>query len=45
MAAVGDVEGAEQMAKQALAEHDRIPMRFEHATTLLWLGQLQRRQR
>jgi hypothetical protein len=45
MAAVGDVEGAEQMAKQALTEHDRIPMRFEHARTLLWLGQLQRRQR
>jgi DNA-binding CsgD family transcriptional regulator len=45
LAAVGDVEGAERLARQALAEHDRVPMRFERARTLLWLGQLQRRQR
>jgi DNA-binding CsgD family transcriptional regulator len=45
LAANGDVEAAEQMAQQALVEHDRIPMRFERARTLLWLGQLRRRQR
>jgi ATP/maltotriose-dependent transcriptional regulator MalT len=45
LAANGDVEAAEQMAQQALVEHGRIPMRFERARTLLWLGQLRRRQR
>ena len=41
----GDVEAAERMARQAMVEHDRIPMRFERARTQLLLGQLQRRQR
>ena len=45
LAARGDVDAAEQMARQALVEHDRIPMRFERARTQLLLGQLQRRQR
>ena len=45
LAAVGDVEGAERWARRALVQHDRIPMRFERARTLLWLGQLLRRRR
>ena len=45
LAARGDVDAAEQMARQALVEHDRIPLRFERARTQLLLGQLQRRQR
>ena len=45
LAASGDITAAEQMAHQALAEHDRLPMRFERARTLLLLGQLQRRLR
>ncbi|MDT5234766.1 MAG: hypothetical protein QOF47_753 [Mycobacterium sp.] len=45
MAAQGDVDGAEQMVRKALAEHDRLQMPFERARTLLLLGQLQRRQR
>ena len=32
-------------AHQAMAAHDRLPMPFERARTLLLLGQLQRRQR
>jgi DNA-binding CsgD family transcriptional regulator len=45
LAARGDVDAAERMARQALVEHDRIPMRFERARTQLLLGALQRRQR
>jgi ATP/maltotriose-dependent transcriptional regulator MalT len=45
LAAQGDGEGAERMVRKALAEHARLPMPFEHARTLLLLGQLQRRQR
>lgn len=45
LAATGDVEGAEQLTRQALTEHDRLPMPFEKARTQLLLGQLQRRQR
>jgi hypothetical protein len=45
VAADGDVEDAVRMARQAMAEHGRMPMRFERARTQLWLGQLQRRQR
>ena len=37
--------GAVGMAEVALAHHDRLPMPFERARTLLLLGQLQRRQR
>ena len=45
LAARGDVTGAVGMAEVALAHHDRLPMPFERARTLLLLGQLQRRQR
>lgn len=45
LAARGDVDGAARLAEQAMAQHDRIPMRFERARTQLLLGQLQRRQR
>ncbi|MDT5017778.1 MAG: hypothetical protein QOD39_3938, partial [Mycobacterium sp.] len=45
LAATGDVVAATQMAEQAMAEHDRLPMPFERARTQLLLGQLQRRQR
>ena len=45
LAAQGDVEAATRMAQQAMAEHHRLPMPFEHARTQLLLGQLQCRQR
>jgi DNA-binding CsgD family transcriptional regulator len=45
LAAQGDVEAASAKAKEAMAEHDRLPMPFERARTQLLLGQLQRRQR
>jgi DNA-binding CsgD family transcriptional regulator len=45
LAARGDVDAAEQMARQSLVEHERTLMRFERARTQLLLGQLQRRQR
>jgi DNA-binding CsgD family transcriptional regulator len=45
LAARGDVVGAEHLALQAMAEHQRLPMPFERARTQLLLGQLQRRQR
>jgi DNA-binding CsgD family transcriptional regulator len=45
LAATGDIAAATQMAEQAMAEHERLPMRFERARTQLLLGQLQRRQR
>jgi DNA-binding CsgD family transcriptional regulator len=44
LAAAGDLEGAATAAEQALAEHARLPMPFEHARTLLLHGQLQRRR-
>jgi DNA-binding CsgD family transcriptional regulator len=45
LAAQGDIDGAVASAEAALAHHDRLPMPFERARTLLLLGQLQRRQR
>ena len=45
LAAQGDIEAAEAMARQAIVEHDKVPMRFERARTVLLLGQLQRRRR
>jgi DNA-binding CsgD family transcriptional regulator/tetratricopeptide (TPR) repeat protein len=45
LSAQGDVAAAAEMAEQALIHHDRLPMPFERARTLLLLGQLQRRQR
>ncbi len=44
-AAQGDIDAAYDSAHRAMAEHDRLPMPFERARTLLLLGQLQRRQR
>lgn len=45
LAAQGDIAGALVMAEAALGHHDRLPMPFERARTLLLIGQLQRRQR
>ncbi|MFG1930086.1 hypothetical protein ACGFK1_05465 [Mycobacterium sp. NPDC048908] len=45
LAAKGDVEAAAQAAKEAMAQHERLPMPFERARTQLLFGQLQRRQR
>ncbi|HYO02516.1 MAG TPA: LuxR C-terminal-related transcriptional regulator, partial [Mycobacterium sp.] len=44
-AAKGDLDEAMRAVKAALAEHDRLPMPFERARTLILLGQLQRRLR
>jgi DNA-binding CsgD family transcriptional regulator len=44
-AAKGDLDEAMRAVDVAMAQHDRIPMPFERARTLLVLGQLQRRQR
>ncbi|MDT5338467.1 MAG: hypothetical protein QOD90_3972, partial [Mycobacterium sp.] len=44
-AAKGDLDEAMRAVNFAMAEHDRLPMPFERARTLLLLGQLQRRQR
>jgi DNA-binding CsgD family transcriptional regulator len=41
----GDLDAAGAAAARAIDEHDRLPMPFERARTLLLLGQLQRRQR
>lgn len=43
--ATGDLDGALDAARQALEFHDRLPMPFERARTVLLLGQLQRRCR
>jgi DNA-binding CsgD family transcriptional regulator len=45
LAAHGDVVSADRLARQALQEHERLPMPFERARTQLLLGQLLRRQR
>lgn len=45
LAADGDVDAASLAAERAMAEHDRLPMPFERARTLLLLGQLRRRHR
>jgi ATP/maltotriose-dependent transcriptional regulator MalT len=45
LAAQGDLDAALRAAEQALAEHQRLPMPFERARTLLVLGQIQRRRR
>jgi DNA-binding NarL/FixJ family response regulator len=41
----GDLDAATAAAARAIVEHDRLPMPFVRARTLLLLGQLQRRQR
>ena len=43
LAARGSVEEALAAVQRAMVEHDRLPMPFERARTLLLLGQLQRR--
>ncbi|MDT5388623.1 MAG: hypothetical protein QOE04_2264 [Mycobacterium sp.] len=45
LAARGDIDAALLAAEQAMTEHDRLPMPFEHARTQLLLGQLERRHR
>jgi DNA-binding CsgD family transcriptional regulator len=45
LAATGDLDGAAEAAERALSEHQRLPMPFERARTLLVLGQIQRRRR
>jgi DNA-binding CsgD family transcriptional regulator len=45
LAALGDLDGADEATQRAMAEHDRLAMPFERARTLLLLGQLQRRLR
>jgi DNA-binding CsgD family transcriptional regulator len=45
LAARGDVDAAAIAVERALREHQRLPMPFERARTLLLLGQIQRRQR
>jgi ATP/maltotriose-dependent transcriptional regulator MalT len=45
LAAQGDLDAAALAAERALAEHQRLPMPFERARTMLALGQIQRRRR
>ena len=45
LAARGDLDGANAAARQAMTEHDRLPMPFERARTQLLVGQVQRRRR
>ncbi len=45
LAARGDVDAAIVTARQAMTEHERLPMPFERARTQLLVGQLERRQR
>ena len=45
LAARGEVASASASARTALTYHDRVPMPFERARTLLVAGQLQRRER
>ena len=44
LAARGDTDAAEQMAQQAMTEHNALPMPFERARTQILLGQLQHRR-
>lgn len=41
----GDLEGALHALKEAISHHDRSPMPFERARTLLALGQVRRRRK
>lgn len=45
LAARGDVAAAVPVARQAMVEHERLPMPFERARTQLVLGKLLRRKR
>jgi DNA-binding CsgD family transcriptional regulator len=44
-AAQGDLDGAAEVLEEALAEHERSPVPFERARTLLALGRVRRRQK
>ena len=44
-AARGELDEAIRAAEEAMVQHDRLPMPFDRARTLLMLGQLRRRQR
>lgn len=44
-AASGDLPAAVEAAQHALREHESLPMPFERARTMLFLGQVLRRQR
>src|SRR5262249_22985328 len=44
-AARGDLDDAVRSLEEALAQHERVPMPFEHARTLLALGSTRRRAR
>lgn len=45
LASQGDLEAADAAFRQALVEHEALPMPFERARTQLLLGRLRRRQR
>jgi DNA-binding CsgD family transcriptional regulator len=45
LAAQGDLDGAHTAAQQAALHHERLPMPFDRARTLLLLGHLERRLR
>lgn len=45
LAARGDLDAAHAAARRAMTAHERLPMPFERARTLLVLGQVERRQR
>jgi DNA-binding CsgD family transcriptional regulator len=45
LAEAGDLAGAERMLQRAVAAHERVPMRLEHARSLLALARVQRRRR
>jgi ATP/maltotriose-dependent transcriptional regulator MalT len=45
LAARGDLDAADDAARQAISYHQRLPMPFELARTQLLLGQIERRQR
>jgi DNA-binding NarL/FixJ family response regulator len=45
LAAQGDLEGARAALQEALAAHERLPMPFERARTLLTIGQVERRSK
>jgi DNA-binding CsgD family transcriptional regulator len=45
LAAEGDLDGAHASAEAALVEHERLPMPFERARTLLVVGRIRRRLR
>ena len=44
-AARGELDSAALQVRQAMVEHEKLPMPFERARTQLLLGQIQRRQR